>query len=805
MSEQEALKKDTIAVGGMTCAACANSIEKALNKKDGVQEAVVNFAAEKVTVSYDPSVIQPEEFRNIIEDLGYEVREKAEVETRLVLPVTGMTCAACANSIEKALNKMDGIHETVVNFAAEKVSVRFDSEKVNRTAIVDVITDLGYGVLEGELSVARSDVDQDARDRAELAARKRVLIFVMAVTIITETLMILEIRQILHLPYHNWIMLFAATPIVFWAGMPTHRGAWRSIRHGSANMDVLISLGTLAAYTWGIAAFFIPHAVSFMGISGMIMSFHLLGRFLEAIAKSKTSSAIKKLLELGAKTARVIVDGKEMEVPVEQVTVGDILIVRPGEKIPVDGEILEGYTTIDESMVTGESIPAEKTVGDQVVGATINKNGSIQFKATKVGKDTFLAQIVRMVEEAQGSKAPIQELADRVTSVFVPIVLTISVSTFIGWLIFGTTGDVSRAVFAAIAVLVIACPCALGLATPTAIMVGTGMGAENGILIKDAASLQTMLKVDTVIFDKTGTITKGEPSVTDIITLNNSTEERLLQLAASGETGSEHPLGQSIVKAAENKDLKLLKATEFEAVPGKGIRAIIDGQSVLLGNRKLMTEQGLGLDVVEESLSALETQGKTAMLVAVDGQLAGVIAVADTVKEDSKRAIAALNKAGITTVMLTGDNERTAKAIAEQVGITRILAQVLPEQKEAEVRRLQEEGLIVTMVGDGINDAPALAQANVGIAIGTGTDIAIEASDVTLIRGDLSSVVTALNLSKNTFKIIRQNLFWAFGYNVLAIPIAASGRLSPALAALAMAMSSVSVLLNSLRLRRYKL
>jgi Cu+-exporting ATPase len=805
MSEQQALKKDTIAVGGMTCAACANSIEKALNKKDGVQEAVVNFAAEKVTVSYDPSVIQPEEFRSIIEDLGYEVREKAEIETRLVLPVSGMTCAACANSIEKALNKMDGVHETVVNFAAEKVSVRYDSAKVNRTAIVEIITDLGYGVLAGELSVASSDVDQEARERAELAARKRVLIFVMAVTIITETLMILEIRHILHLPYHNWIMLIAATPIVFWAGMPTHRGAWRSIRHGSANMDVLISLGTLAAYTWGIAAFFIPHAVSFMGISGMIMSFHLLGRFLEAIAKSKTSSAIKKLLELGAKTARVIVDGKEMEIPVEQVTEGDILIVRPGEKIPVDGEILEGYTTIDESMVTGESIPTEKSVGDQVVGATINKNGSIRFKATKVGKDTFLAQIVRMVEEAQGSKAPIQQLADRVTSVFVPIVLAISVSTFAGWLIFGSTGDVSHAVFAAIAVLVIACPCALGLATPTAIMVGTGMGAENGILIKDAASLQTMLKVDTVIFDKTGTITKGEPSVTDIITLNESTEERLLQLAASGETGSEHPLGQSIVKAAQIKELELLKASEFEAFPGKGIRAIIDGQTVLLGNRKLMTEQGLDLEAVEESLSTLETQGKTAMLVAVDGQLAGVIAVADTVKEDSKRAIAALNKLGLTTVMLTGDNERTAKAIAGQVGITRILAQVLPEQKEAEVRRLQEEGLTVTMVGDGINDAPALAQANVGIAIGTGTDIAIEASDVTLIRGDLSSVVTALNLSKNTFKIIRQNLFWAFGYNVLAIPIAASGRLSPAIAALAMAMSSVSVLLNSLRLRRYKL
>ena len=806
MTEKQALAKETIKVSGMTCAACANGIEKALGKKNGISEAMVNFAAEKVTVTYDASVITPTQFRAVIEDLGYQIiAEPTAVETKLVLPVTGMTCVACANGIERGLRKRDGVLEAAVNFASEKVTVRYDSEQITRNEIIRIIEDLGYGVLDQEVTEARVGIDREAQEKAELAARKRMLFFVMAITIVTEIIMFVEYRYHFHIPYHNWIMLVAATPIVFYAGLPTHKGAWRSLRHGSANMDVLISLGTLAAYSWGVAAFFMPNTVSFMGISGMIMSFHLLGRYLEAIAKSKTSGAIRKLLELGAKTARIIVDGKEQEIPVERVEAGDVVIVRPGEKIPVDGEIVEGYTTIDESMVTGESIPAEKSVGDAVVGATINKNGVIKFRATKVGKDTFLAQIVRMVEEAQGSKAPIQELADKVTGYFVPVVIVISASTFLGWLFFGGMESLGKAVFAAIAVLVIACPCALGLATPTAIMVGTGIGAENGILIKDAESLQTMLSVNTIIFDKTGTITKGQPSVTEIITVGDVSEEELLRLAASGETGSEHPLGQSIVHAAEERNLNLEQAEEFEAIPGKGVKARIAGRNVLLGNRKLMAEQGMDTQSVEETLSTLETQGKTAMLVAVDGQLAGIIAVADTVKEDSHRAIALLKKAGITTVMLTGDNERTAKAIAEQVGISRILAQVLPDQKEAEVRRLQDEGLIVSMVGDGINDAPALAQANVGIAIGTGTDIAIEASDITLIRGDLTSVVTALHLSRSTFKVIRQNLFWAFGYNVLAIPIASSGRLSPAIAALAMAMSSVSVLLNSLRLRRFKM
>ncbi|MBT9168246.1 MAG: Copper-exporting P-type ATPase A [Syntrophomonadaceae bacterium] len=722
------------------------------------------------------------------------------------IKVTGMTCVACASSIEKALQKKAGIKEAVVNFAAEKVIIQYDRTMTNRHGMISVIEGLGYGVFAGESTEGQSGgLDKEAQEQAELLARKRIVIFAMGITAIIEIIMLLEFLHHFHLPYHNWVMLVAATPIVFWAGLPTHRGAWRSISHGSTNMDVLMSLGTLSAYTWGIVAFFIPYTVSFMGISGMIMSFHLLGRYLEAIARSKTSSAIRKLLELGAKTARIIGDGVEREISVDLVQAGDVVVVRPGEKIPVDGEIIQGYTTVDESMVTGESLPAEKTVGDQVVGATINKNGFIQFKATKVGKDTFLAQIIKMVEEAQGSKAPIQALADKVTGYFVPVVILISLATLSGWLLFGGVEALDRAVFAAIAVLVIACPCALGMATPTAIMVGTGIGAERGMLFKDATSLQTLLDVDTIIFDKTGTITKGEPSVTEIISTGALTEDELLSLAAGGEIGSEHPLGQAIVRVAMERAILPESATDFQAIPGKGIRAIIAGTDVLLGNRKLMNEMEIQTDSMENTMAELEEQGKTAMLIAVNGQLAGIIAVADTVKEDSRRAIVALTKAGLTTAILTGDNERTAKTIALQVGIDRVLAQVLPDQKEAEVRRLQEEGRVVAMVGDGINDAPALAQANVGIAIGSGTDIAIEASDITLIRGDLTSVVTAIRLSRHTFRIIRQNLFWAFAYNVLAIPIATSGRLSPAIAALAMALSSVSVLLNSLRLRRQKL
>lgn len=730
---------------------------------------------------------------------------KPEILSKETFAVGGMSCAACAASIEKSLQKTAGVREAVVNFAAEKVTVTYDPKITGPDRFRELITDLGYSIVEPATAGQPQIDSREARERAELTARKRVVIIALAVTFLTELVMILEYGLNLHLPAHNWLMLLAATPIVFIAGLPTHRGAWRSVRHGSANMDVLISIGTLAAYAWGMVAFFRPHTVSFMGISGMIMAFHLLGRYLEAIAKSKTSSAIRKLLQLGAKTATVLQDGREVEIPVEQVRVGDLLVVRPGEKIPVDGEIVEGDTSIDESMVSGESMPVEKTAGDPVTGATINKYGLITFRATRVGKDTFLAQIIRMVEEAQGSKAPIQVLADRVTGYFVPAVLLIAAVTFAGWLLYGGHGALERAVFSAVAVLVIACPCALGMATPTAIMVSTGLGAENGILVKDAESLQTLLAVNTIIFDKTGTITKGEPTLTEIVLFSDLSEEALLQLSAGAEAGSEHPLGQAVVRAAAAKGLELQKTAEFAAIPGQGIQAKVGGRSLLLGNRKLMLEHGIDSAFAEEALSALESEGKTAMLAAVDGNLVGIIAVADVVKEDSARAIAALSAAGRVTVMLTGDNERTAGYIARQVGISRVLAQVLPDQKEAEVRKLQAEGLTVAMVGDGINDAPALAQANVGIAIGTGTDIAIEAADVTLIRGNLSSIVTLFSLAQNTFAIIRQNLGWAFSYNVLAIPIAASGQLRPEIAALAMAMSSVSVLLNSLRLRRYKL
>lgn len=797
--------KINIDISGMHCASCAANIEKRLKKREGVLEANVNLAVERASVSYDPDKVDPQEIENIIEDLGFKIKEdkdKTEEKNHLVLLVRGMTCAACAANIEKNLNKLEGIDKAEVNFAAQKLTLDFNPVIITHDKIVGTIRDLGFEVLEEDPVFQTED---ETEEELEVKARKRVIKIVLTVTALIQALMYLEMWDIVHVPGHNWILFVAAFPIVFWAGLPTHKGAIRSLRHGSANMDVLISMGTLAAFTWGVVSFFLPGTVSFMGLSAMIMAFHLLGRYLETIAKSKTSSAIRKLLELGAKTARVIVQGEEREVPVEALRPGDVLLVKPGEKIPVDGKVMEGYSSVDESMVTGESIPVDRTVGDEVIGATINKNGVLNIKATKVGKDTFLAQIIKAVEEAQGSKAPIQVLADRVTAYFVPVVVTIALLTFITWFALGGLGGIERALFASIAVLVIACPCALGLATPTAIMVGTGIGAENGVLIKDAESLQAMREVNTVVFDKTGTLTRGEPSLTDITAFTEKKEE-ILKLAASVESGSEHPLGQAIVKKFRESQVKFEWVEEFQSFPGLGVKASVAGKEVLLGNPKMLNNYGINVnnDIKEES-SRLEKEGKTVIYMAVDGNTAGIIAVADTLKDDTPWAVKALRERGLETIMLTGDNQRTARAIAQQVGIDRVLAEVLPEEKEKEILRLQEEGKKVAMVGDGINDAPALAQANVGIAIGTGTDIAIEASDITLIRGELSSVVTAFNLSCTTFKVIRQNLFWAFGYNTLAIPIAASGRLSPVIAAIAMAMSSVSVLLNSLRLKRYKM
>lgn len=736
------------------------------------------------------------------------------------LDIGGMHCASCAAGIEKRLKNTEGVIEAEVNFLLERADVTYNSEKIKPDEIRKIVEQTGFAVKMPEDNGIKSIEDsgfkfsgedaflsreKDSKEELEARSRKRVLIFVMSATILVEGLMLLEIWAGFHLPGHNWIMLIYAVPVVYWAGLPTHRGAVRALRHGRANMDVLISMGTTAAFAWGVASFFLPGTVSFMGLSGMIMAFHLLGRYLETVAKSKTSSAIRKLLELGAKTARLLVKGEEREVPIELIHEGDTLLVKPGEKIPVDGSVIEGFSSVDESMITGESIPVYRTVGDEVIGASINKNGVLKIKATKVGSDTFLAQIIKAVEDAQGSKAPVQILADRVMAYFVPVVVGISLITFTAWFLTGGMAGIERAIYAAIAVLVIACPCALGLATPTAIMVGTGIGAENGVLFKGAESLQTMREIDTIVFDKTGTLTRGELSLTDI-TAFGMDERDILKLAASAELGSEHPIGQSIVRKARESRVELEPIEEFETFPGLGVRAKAGGYQVLLGNPRLLEKNGVEIEErVRKESSEFEKEGKTVIYMAVDGRTAGIMAAADTLKEDSQWAVSVLRSRGLETVMLTGDNRRTARAVARHAGIDRVLAEVLPEEKEAEIFRLQQEGKKVAMVGDGINDAPALAQADVGIAIGTGTDIAIEASDVTLIRGDLSSVITAFNLSSTTFKVIRQNLFWAFSYNILAIPAAASGRFSPVIAAIAMAASSVSVLLNSLRLKRYKI
>ena len=617
-------------------------------------------------------------------------------------------------------------------------------------------------------------------------------------------------------------LIILATPVVFILGWTTLRSAAKAIGHISANMDVLIAMGTSASYITGLASLFVPVA-NYAGVAAMIMAFHLTGRYIEAKAKGRASQAIKKLLELGAKTAHILIDGQEKEIAIEEVKLNDIMVVRPGEKIPTDGVIIEGKSAIDESMATGESMPVNKKVSDEVIGATINQQGLLKVKATKIGKDTFLSQVIKMVEECQGSKVPIQEFADKVTSYFVPTVIGIALMTFLAWFLFPgffsgiliwaqgfipwvnpDLNVISLAVIATVAVLVIACPCALGLATPTALMVGSGIGAENGVLIREGAAIQTLKDVHTIVFDKTGTITKGKPEITDIVAMDGFKEEELLRLAASVENASEHPLGQAIVRGAREKGIELISPQDFEAVAGKGVKAKVEGKEVLIGSRKLM--QGIELtSSIEETLRRLEDEAKTAMLVACQRRIAGVIAVADTLKEGSVAAIAELEKMGLKTVILTGDNQRTGEAIAKKVGISRVLAEVLPDQKVAEIQRLQEKVGIVAMVGDGINDAPALTQANVGIAIGTGTDIAIEASDVTLVSGELSAVIKAIKLSRATFKKIKQNLYWAYGYNTAAIPIAILGLLHPVIAEIAMATSSISVVTNANRLRKIKL
>jgi len=814
----KALKKATLQLEGMSCASCAQTIEKALSKASGVHQAQVNFAAGKAYVEFDPSAIDEEKLAEVVRGTGYDVKDERE---KIILKIGGMTCASCAATVEKALNKADGVYKASVNIASEKGTVEYDPAVLSREDFKEIVAATGYEVVgfEGDEST-EAEEDEDLK-KVKKAQRNMWGAWVFTIPIILWMIpeMVWGIVWPNQTIYDLGLILLALPPL-FVYGKKTFITAYKAVSHGGANMDVLIAIGTGAAFLTGPAVFFTPIA-NYAGVAAMIMAFHLTGRYIEETAKGRASQAIKKLLELGAKTATIIVDGEEKEIPIEDVQPGDIMLVRPGEKIPTDGEIVEGKTTVDESMATGESMPVERTVGDEVIGATVNQNGLIKVKATKVGKDTFLSQVIKMVEEAQGTKVPIQEFADRITGIFVPAVLIIAAVTFILWLVFPeefrsigiwaqsflpwvnpTLGTITLAIFATIAVLVIACPCALGLATPTALMVGSGIGAENGVLIRKGEAIQTMKDVHTIVFDKTGTITKGKPEVTDLVTANGTSEEELLQLAASVESGSEHPLGVAIVNGAKERGLEIKQVKDFGAVTGKGAKATIDGKEVLVGSRRLMDEAGIDPGGLENDMIRLEEKAKTAMLVATEDKLLGIVAVADALKEDSVNAIRELKELGLETAMITGDNERTAKAIAKEVGIDHVVAEVLPDGKVDEIMKLQDRFGMIAMVGDGINDAPALTQANVGIAIGTGTDIAIESSDITLVRGDLSAVITAVKLSRATFRKIKQNLFWAFIYNTVAIPFAVVGLLHPVIAEIAMATSSISVVTNANMLRR---
>ncbi|WP_176344181.1 heavy metal translocating P-type ATPase [Priestia aryabhattai] len=805
MSDKQ--KEATLQITGMTCAACSNRIEKGLKKIEGVKEANVNLALERSTIIFDPSKTSPQAFEEKIEKLGYGVvSEKAE------FAITGMTCAACSTRIEKGLNKLEGVTKASVNLALETASVEYSPSQIDPQDITQRVEKLGYGA---KLKSEEKEEEQSYREK-ELSKQKGKFwfSFILSVPLLWAMVSHFTFTSFIPLPHmlmNPWVQLALATPVQFVVGKQFYIGAFKALRNKSANMDVLVALGTSAAYFYSLYSSLKSLGSSahttqlYYETSAILITLILLGKLFEANAKGRSSEAIKKMMGLQAKTAVVVRDGAEIEIPVEEVQKGEVIFIKPGEKVPVDGEIIEGQSALDESMLTGESVPVDKSIGDKVIGATLSKNGFLKIKATNVGKETALAQIIKVVEEAQGSKAPIQRLADYISGIFVPIVVGIALLTFFVWYIWIVPGEFAPALEKLIAVLVIACPCALGLATPTSIMAGSGRAAEFGILFKGGEHLEATHKIDTILLDKTGTVTNGTPELTDVRIAQGYEENELLQLVASAERLSEHPLAQALVAGIKNKGIEIQDPLSFEAIPGHGVRATVQERELLVGTRKLMNQHKVNIDAALEEMTNLEREGKTAMLVALDGKYAGMLAVADTIKETSKEAVSRLKEMGLEVMMITGDNRQTAQAIAMQAGIEHVIAEVLPEGKAEEVKKLQQQGKKVAMVGDGINDAPALALADIGMAIGTGTDVAMEAADITLMRGDLMSIADAIEMSRKTISNIKQNLFWAMGYNTLGIPIAAVGLLAPWVAGAAMAFSSVSVVLNALRLQRVRL
>lgn len=799
-------KEINIKIEGMSCAACAITVEKSIAKVSGVESVGVSIANDTAAVKFDDALVNEKEIYDAVEKAGYKVAKNHETVT---LKITGMTCTACSSRVEKALNQLDGVINANVNFASGKATVKYDPTVIRLSDLGKTVKEAGYKV---------DDENTQTEDTVLKTAKSKMIISAILSSVIMS-LMIINMF-VTPVPGYTFIAAVLAAPIVFGAGLDVHKGSIKAIRSRNANMDVLVTLGSVPPYIIGLMGFFIP-VQSFIEMASTIITFHLIGKFLEAKAKGRASDAIRKLIQMGAKTASILIDGEEKQINAQDLRPEDIMVIRPGEKIPTDGVVIEGFGLVDESMATGESVPAERKPGDKVIGATVNKQGMLKVKVTKVGNDTFLAQVVKLMEQCQGSKVPIQEFADKVTGYFVPAILILTALTFISFNLFSVfhlnivraaseflpwvnpeLNPLTLSFITATAVLVISCPCALGLGTPTALMVGSGMGALRGILIRNGEAVQTMKDIKIIAFDKTGTITKGKPEVTDIIPLEGFDEDKLMYYAYAAESYSEHPIAFAVIEKAHEDSIKKAETENFDSLSGMGVKGRVDGRVVLAGSRKLMKEEGVQYLDHENTLENLEEEAKTAIMIAVEGELAGIIAVADPIKEDSAFALKKLRELGIETAMITGDNSRTAQAIAHMAGISHVIADVLPKGKVDEIIKLQNRFGLTAMVGDGINDAPALKQANVGIAIGTGTDIAIEAADVTLVRGELTGLVSAIKLSSAIFAKIKSNYFWAWFYNAVAIPLAMLGLLHPMIGAAAMAFSSLNVVYNSLRLKK---